>query len=153
MVLDASFGGVSGLSDEMGSISESMRFVDLTHLGRLDLDSSRKSSPGISISLTPTCEIYEHGYFSEFEEPNTWRDKMKDIMDSAKELQGLRDVITFEQDVLGKDNFAELKNIDTVMQSLSEPIYFVDTTTPSEESLIQAGQMGYIGDYKEEMEE
>ena len=78
---------------------------------------------------------------------------MKDIMDSAKELQGLRDVITFEQDVLGKDNFAELKNIDTVMQSLSEPIYFVDTTTPSEESLIQAGQMGYIGDYKEEMEE
>ena len=78
---------------------------------------------------------------------------MKDIMDSAKELQGLRDVITFEQDVLGKDNFAELKNIDTVMQSLSEPIYFVDTTTPSEDTLIQAGQMGYIGDYKEEMEE
>lgn len=153
VVLDASFGGVSGLSDEMGSISESMRFVDLTHLGRLDLDSSRKSSPGISISLTPTCEIYEHGYFSEFEEPNTWRNKMKDIMDSAKELQGLRDVITFEQDVLGKDNFAELKNIDTVMQSLSEPIYFVDTSTPSEETLIQTGQMGYIGDYKEEMEE
>ena len=78
---------------------------------------------------------------------------MKDIMDSAKELQGLRDVITFEQDVLGKDNFAELKNIDTVMQSLSEPIYFVDTSTPSEETLIQTGQMGYIGDYKEEMEE
>ena len=78
---------------------------------------------------------------------------MKDVMDSAKELQGLRDVITFEQDVLGKDNFAELKNIDTVMQSLSEPIYFVDTSTPSEETLIQAGQMGYIGDYKEEMEE
>ena len=144
VMLDASFGGVSGLSDEMGSISESMRFVDLTHLGRLDLDSSRKSSPGISISLTPTCQIYDHGYFSEFEEPNTWRNRMGDIFDSAKELQGLHDVITFEHDVLGKDNSAELRNVNNVMQSLIEPIYFMDTTNKSESFLTQAGQMGVV---------
>lgn len=147
VLLDATFNGPSGLDDSMGSISNSMRHVDVSHIGRLDLSSSKKSSPGINISLVPTCEVDEDGYFSVFEEPNTWRERTAEVMEAAKNLQGLHDVIAFEQDVLGLDRNDELKNVEslnTMMANLIEPIYFIENGYKDINLLTIAGEQGII---------
>lgn len=153
VLLDATFNGPSGLDDSMGSISESMRHVDISHIGRLDLSSSKKSSPGINISLVPTVEVDEDGYFSVFQEPNTWNERVSEVMESAKKLQGLQDVITFENDVLGIDRSEELKNVESlngIMANLIEPIYFIENGYKDETLLEMAGEQGVIMSLEDE---
>ena len=146
VILDASFNGPSGLSDDsMSSISDAMRHVDLTHLDRLDLDSSKKSSPGINISLLPTTYITDDGYFSDFEEPNTWSERVSEVMDNIKKAQGLQDIITFEKEVLGKDiDDTDIKQTVNMMTSLLEPIYFVESGGKDIEILKISKEQGVI---------
>lgn len=70
--LKYTYKGISGLG-ENGSVQPIYRYVDPSHIGILDLDASSNSDPGLSGMLCPMTKIYNDNSFSEYEEPNTWR--------------------------------------------------------------------------------
>lgn len=58
------------------SINDKYRGLHLSYIGRLDLNSSSSSDPGLSGSLTPFVKLYGQ-FFSEGKEPETWDKNFK----------------------------------------------------------------------------
>lgn len=75
------FKGISGLGENGTSIQQIYRFVDPSHVGILDLDSSTTSDPGMTGMLCPMAKVYPGNSFSEYEEPNYWESEMRPIQD------------------------------------------------------------------------
>ena len=78
VALKWTYKGISGLGEDGGSVQPIYRYVDPSHLGILDLDSSSNSDPGMTGLICPMTKIY-NGSFSEYEEPNTWRQEYAQI--------------------------------------------------------------------------
>lgn len=78
------FKGVSGLGENGTSIQQIYRFVDPSHAGILDLDSSTTSDPGMTGMLCPMAKVYPGNSFSEYEEPNNWESEMKPLQDQFR---------------------------------------------------------------------
>lgn len=79
--LKFTYKGISGLGEDGASIQDTYRFVDPTHIGILDLDTSSGSDPGMSGMICPMTNIREDHSFTEYSEPNAWRDSWKPIKD------------------------------------------------------------------------
>ena len=73
--------GVSGLGDNGTKIQKNYRYVDPSHAGILDLDSSTTSDPGMSGTVCPLATTYNGNSFSDYEEPNTWEQEFKPFQD------------------------------------------------------------------------
>lgn len=73
--LKYTYKGISGLGDSGTSIQAGYRYVDPSHAGILDLDSSTTSDPGMSGTICPLSKTYGGNSFSEYEEPNQWKEK------------------------------------------------------------------------------
>lgn len=71
LALKWTFKGISGLGENGSSVQTNYRYVDPSHIGILDLDSSTTSDPGMSGTLCPMAEMYGDN-FSKFEEPHEW---------------------------------------------------------------------------------
>lgn len=127
VVLSYSFKDASGTGTEsMNSVQDIMRHVDISHTGRLDLDSSSKADPGLSAELLPTVKLYD-GYFSDWKEPDTWSEEYNNTVNSYKNTVGLKEGLVFEEKAFGVDNSEKIQELDetiSVMKSLMRPIYF-----------------------------
>lgn len=77
--LKFTYKGISGLGEGGGSIQKIYRQIDPSHLGILDLDSSSNSDPGMTGMICPMAKLYNDHSFSEYEEPNTWREQYKPL--------------------------------------------------------------------------
>lgn len=77
LALKYTYKGISGLGESSASIQQSYRYVDPSHAGILDLDSSTTSDPGMSGTICPMAKTYDGNSFSEYEEPNLWEEKYK----------------------------------------------------------------------------
>lgn len=75
--LKFTYKGISGLGENGTSIQQSYRYVDTSHAGILDLDSSTNSDPGMSGTLCPLSKVYEGNSFSDYEEPHFWDEQFK----------------------------------------------------------------------------
>ena len=69
--------GISGLGENKTEIQQTYRYVDPSHAGILDLDSSTTSDPGMSGTICPLTKIYPGNSFSDYQEPNFWEEKYK----------------------------------------------------------------------------
>ena len=83
--LKFTYKGISGLGEDGGSIQDIYRYVDPTHIGILDLDSSSNSDPGMSGMICPMTKLYHDNSFSNYEEPNTWRENWQVIKNKLTE--------------------------------------------------------------------
>lgn len=93
------FKGVSGLGDSKDSaIPSGYKQVHDSHLGRIDMDSSSPNDPGMSGMLCPSAPIYDN-YFSDFTEPNTWREEVRDMIKEYRKVVGLKQIIEFQKDI------------------------------------------------------
>ena len=80
--LKYTYKGISGLGEDGSSIQPVYRYVDPSHIGILDLDASSASDPGMSGMICPMAKLYgDDRSFSEYKEPNEWRDNFKPIVD------------------------------------------------------------------------
>lgn len=84
VALKYTYKGISGLGEDGASVQPIYRYIDPSHVGILDLDASSGSDPGMSGMICPMAKLYDHS-FSEYEEPNTWRDNFKPLNDKYKE--------------------------------------------------------------------
>lgn len=73
--------GISGLGENKTEIQQTYRYVDPSHAGILDLDSSTTSDPGMSGTICPLTKIYPGNSFSDYKEPNFWEEKYKRFQD------------------------------------------------------------------------
>ena len=81
VALKYTYKGISGLGENKTEIQQTYRYVDPSHAGILDLDSSTTSDPGMSGTICPLTKVYPGNSFSEYEEPNFWEEKYKRYQD------------------------------------------------------------------------
>lgn len=118
--------GISGLGEDGVSVQPMYRFVDPSHIGILDLDSSSVSDPGMTGMICPMTQIFNTS-FSEYEEPNTWRDQYKPLQENWK--QGLSKPLIFEKEEEKKDFYAlrdQIVQEDLELSKVICPIYNED---------------------------
>lgn len=133
--LEFTYKGLSGIGEKnTRSVPDIYRAVHPSHLKRIDLDSSPKSSPGLAGILCPFTEITEDGYFSDFQEPNDWRLRYADVVNNYKSMTAMKETIEFKEKVLGIAD-EELKKtlyecLD-ITKDLIEVIEFVDSEESS----------------------
>ena len=95
--LKYTYKGISGLGEDGTAIQPVYRYVDPSHIGILDLDASSASDPGMSGMICPMANLYgEEQSFSEYEEPNEWRDLYKPLHDEYN--NGCQDAISFTEE-------------------------------------------------------
>jgi hypothetical protein len=100
-----SYKGISGIGDGNGkSVPDIYRMIHPSHLGRVDLDTSSASDPGMSGILCPLSDIYDNGMMSEIDEPNDWQNDYNQMMDNYKKLMGLKEIIQMEKEVMKIEN-------------------------------------------------
>ena len=81
--LKYTYKGISGLGEDGSSIQPMYRYVDPSHIGILDLDSSSVSDPGMSGMICPMADVFGTS-FSEYEEPNTWKEQYGNLQKEWK---------------------------------------------------------------------
>ena len=117
--LKFTYKGIAGIGETATSaVPNTYRMVNPSHLGRVDLNSSSNTDPGLSGTLCPLGHIYEGGFFSDFEEPNTWEDEISKTMKAFRELVGLKEINAFSKLVNINTNIVE-ENVDESIESMN----------------------------------
>ncbi len=80
IALKYTYKGISGIGERSNAISGAYRSIHPSHLGRVDVDSSSNSDPGISGTICPLANLYD-GHFTEYEEPSSWREDITKVFD------------------------------------------------------------------------
>lgn len=90
--------GISGIGEQGGKSAVPIvyRYVHPSHLGRLDLDASSSSDPGLSGMVVPTLET-SNGHFSVCDEPNGWKDYYAGILEQSNADNGIKDACTSDR--------------------------------------------------------
>ena len=115
--LKFTYKGISGIGENSSSIPDQFRLLDISNMGILDPDASSPSDPGVNGSLTPFAKVYNNGYFSNKQEPITWKTEYEKLVNDYKQVRNLIDVVEFRNDALGE-------NEDTNVMKQSENILF-----------------------------
>ena len=98
LALSYTYKGISGLGDQGSGTAVPLiyRSVHPSHLGRIDLDSSSASDPGLSGTICPTAKIYGDT-FTDYQEPNGWRDFYNEMIDNFHNLHGMVQTIELQK--------------------------------------------------------
>ena len=123
VALKFTYKGISGLGENGTSVQRNYRFVDPSHVGILDLDSSTTSDPGMSGTICPMAKVYPGNSFSEYEEPNFWEEKFKPIQDKWFEENYPKKIEVFKfADQPEKDYQALRKKVVEEALAIDRPI-------------------------------
>lgn len=94
--------GISGIGEKTNQVSQIYRNVDISHIGRIDPDTSSNSDPGLTGSLCPLIKLYDNS-FEQYDEPNEWNDKVNDLYKEYRKQTGLKEVVVAEKALLSKE--------------------------------------------------
>lgn len=123
--LKFTYKGVSGLGESGNkSIPDIYRSIQPSHIGRVDLDASSDGNPGITGTLNPFMDMH-NGYFSDYEEPNTWEVSYNETIKEFYRLNNLKQAMEFQEKVLDIDRseeITELQDIACNMEQIINPI-------------------------------
>ena len=124
--LKFTYKGISGLGESNNSsIPDIYRTLNISHLGRIDPDSSSATDPGVTGTICPLTSLY-NGSFSDFQEPNFWDKEFAEIMNNYKAVTGRKEAIIFKKEVLNQETTPEdevlLEECTSTMQELLKPI-------------------------------
>lgn len=128
--LKYTYKGISGLGEDDTSIPLGYRQVHDSHIGRVDLDSSSNSDPGMTGTVCPISDIH-NGAFSDEQEPDDWREKIEELHSNYREMYGIKQALTFKKD-LGfetEDDKSRIESLDESMEicrSLLNPLSSLD---------------------------
>lgn len=106
--LKYTYKGVSGIGEKSNAIPASYRQIHPSHLGRVDLDSSSPSDPGVSGTLCPLSSLH-NSYFKDFKEPNTWQESRCKMLDQYRAMQSKVTMCRIV-DIVKNDDLVEVDN-------------------------------------------
>lgn len=98
VALKYTYKGISGIGEKSNAIPASYRNVHVSHLGRVDIDSSSNSDPGISGTLCPMANLYDN-HFSIYQEPDTWRTELSKVIDAYNAMNSRVEMCRLVKDV------------------------------------------------------
>ena len=150
VALKCTYKGISGLGENgSNAIPDIYRCVNISHIKRVDLDSSSATDPGISGTVCPYTDIYDNGYFSDYKEPNYWGTEYTNILDIHKKLTGQIQVLEFRNKVLGENRVEEqnsLMQTAVTMEQLIKPfIVTQDAMNEDNKVYLEEGGIIYYG--------
>ena len=98
LALSYTYKGISGLGDQGSGTAVPIvcRFVHPSQLGRVDLDASSSSDPGLSGLICPMAKI-NNGSFTDYKEPNGWKQFYLEIMSELRSLYGMQQAIDLKK--------------------------------------------------------
>lgn len=109
--LKYTFKGIAGIGEKSNAISDAYRSIHPSHLGKVDVDSSSNSDPGVSGTICPYAQMYDW-HFSEYQEPSTWNETISSLLDSYR-----KSVAKIEMCRLIEDNGLSKRKKDTTVVS------------------------------------
>ncbi len=83
LAMKFTYKGISGLGENGANVQTTYRYVDPSHTGIIDLDTSGASDPGMSGMICPMAPMVNQS-FTNYKEPMTWQDKYKPFQDEWK---------------------------------------------------------------------
>lgn len=98
------------------------KHVHYSQLGRLDLDSSPKSAPGVSGTLTPFCPIDDDGTFTDYKEPITWDKQFSQLMADYKQSIGMKENFMIREKLYNQNLQKELHEVNCTIRSFESVI-------------------------------
>lgn len=130
--LKITYKGVGGVGGEGGnaSIPDSIRRVHPEYIGRLDLDASSGSDPGLTTMLTPFTSM-ENGKFDDIPEPLTWEKEYEEMLNNYQKLKGRKEVVLLKEKITGKFDKTFLEEVEeglNMFENLIRPVRVVEKT-------------------------
>ena len=96
--LKFTYKGIAGIGEKSSnSVANVFRAVNPSHLGRLDLNSSSATDPGLSGVFCPLCKTQENGFFDNYKEPIFWEDDIAKLLNDYKERIGKKEIFEFKR--------------------------------------------------------
>jgi len=96
--LKYTFKGPNGIGNNTDRISKEYRQVHISHMGKLDINSSGNTDPGLTGRIAPYADIKDDMYFdSDYKEPNTWRAEFSKLMKIYNDERGFKEIIQFKK--------------------------------------------------------
>lgn len=128
--LKYTYKGVSGLGEDDTSIPLGYKRVHESHIGRVDLDSSSNSDPGMTGTLCPISNTH-NGAFSSEPEPNDWRERIEELHSNYRDIYGVKQMLEFKGELGLLDEFdkSRLESVDEslgTMKALLNPLSSLD---------------------------
>lgn len=117
LALEYTYKGISGLGDQGAGSAVPIiyRTIHPSHLGRVDLDSSSSSDPGLGGTICPMAEEF-NGSFSDYKEPNSWKEQYNEMLQQYQNMEGMIQAIELKKNLgLSYDYVKE----DMVKETLS----------------------------------
>ena len=129
--LKFTYKGPSGIADGSSSaVPDSARFLEPSHIGITDQDSSSNSDPGLGGMLAPYVSTNTQGYLDDKHvEPNEWENDFKQLMNEYKNIKGLEEVIQFKRTLTGdydKEYHELIHDSMKAFAQLTRPVHEVD---------------------------
>jgi hypothetical protein len=113
--LKFSYKGNSGIGNSSSNkVPDIYRTIHPSHIGRVDLDSSSKSDPGMSGIMCPTIQLYDNS-FTEFEEPNSWREEYLSLLERYEKTRAHLETLIIRHKLLGEDTFDDAEFVESCM--------------------------------------
>lgn len=98
--LKFTYKGIGGIGEKSTkAIPDSFRAVNPSHIGRIDLNTSSASDPGMTGILCPLGKTYDYGFFSDYQEPNTWDRRFSEIRERYMDRVGRHEVELFKIEI------------------------------------------------------
>lgn len=89
--LKFTYKGVSGIGEKSNAIPNDYKQIHPSYIGRLDLDSSSASDPGVSGTICPLSSYHDH-HFTEFKEPSTWESELYKLIDQLNSMNSKKEM-------------------------------------------------------------
>lgn len=98
IALKYTYKGESGIGEKANAIGQEYRAVHPSHLGRVDVDSSSNSDPGVSGTICPLVRLVD-GHFDEYEEPSTWETEIARVIDVFNKMESKVEMVKIINDL------------------------------------------------------
>lgn len=136
--LKYTYKGVSGIGEKSNAISSAYRAIHPSHLGRVDIDSSSNSDPGVSGTLCPFNTLHDL-HFIDFKEPSTWDIEINKMINQYKSMNNKIEICRLVKDTNLSEKQSYNSNIPSECKAVAKNLLKMPT--------IVSNNVDYINGY------
>lgn len=141
--LKYSYKGTQGIESNP---PDAYRRIKPSHIGRVDLDSSSASDPGMTGIICPMAKTDGGSFKSDETEPNTWSQDFDTLIQEFREVKGKRELIQFQKELSMLDDLqAELMDDNLSLKQAAMESAIEACTTAEKTMIIENNNATFIG--------
>lgn len=135
--LQFSYKGISGLGEQKSIIPDSYRQVYPSHIGKIDIDTSSASDPGLTGLICPTVQINNGSFADEdYLEVNDWEQTFNELIKEYIDMKGKRDLVIFHKSLDMIEESVANKQLDEIEATMMSQKNVLETMKSVDESTV-----------------